>query len=75
MTNILTQLTVSNTTTTPKIEIGDYVISKTIPNKGKCGKLTGRTNNYFIVTPDDPNKNMFRKVPHILAKISRNNPA
>ena len=68
--NLLALLIVSNTETSPVIKIGDYVISKTNPNKSKCGKVTSRTDNYITITPDDPNDKSFRKAaPHNLAII------
>ena len=45
----------------PKLKVGDFVISKTRPNKDIAGKITGRTPIYFIVTPDNPKYKKFRK--------------
>ena len=54
----------------PKLKVGDFVISKTRPNKDIAGKITGRTPIYFIVTPDNPKYKKFRKVATNLADLS-----
>ena len=45
----------------PPLRIGDFVKSKTRPNKGISGRVSGRTPNYLIVTPNDPTLKSFRK--------------
>ena len=54
----------------PKLKVGDFVISKTRPNKDIAGKITGRTPRYFIVTPDNPKYKKFCKVAKNLANLS-----
>ena len=54
----------------PKLKVGDFVISKTRPNKDIAGKITGRTPRYFIVTPDNPKNKKFRKLAKNLADLS-----
>jgi len=56
--------------THPPLKVGDFVSSKSRPNLGIGGQITGRTRRFFIVTPQDSSRKKFRKEGKNLADLS-----